>query len=33
MTYEKPEVTSYSEEELALSMEAYGAGGGGGPMS
>jgi hypothetical protein len=28
--YEKPVVTSYSEEELVASVEAYGAGGGGG---
>jgi len=33
MTYEKPEVTSLTEVELALSVEALGAGGGGGPIS
>jgi hypothetical protein len=33
MTYQKPEVTTYTEEDLAAAVEAQGAGGGGGPLS
>jgi hypothetical protein len=33
MTYEKPEVTTYTEEELSAAVEAQGAGHGGGPLS